>query len=152
MKARASKLGLVPNRELQMPESSFVPDIVLAESDQEFAAMISYALKQGGYRAQVFHTGPEVRDGLLTLPSGDGKRLVILAVDLAGLDGHTVHEQVAMARPGAFMFVFLTTRSSDADQIRAYAAGAVDYLVKPVSVPVLIAKVYVWMRLCSNDG
>jgi len=49
------------------------------------------------------------------------------------------------------MVAFLSTRGGDADQIRAFTAGAVDYLVKPVSIPVLIAKVAVWLPLYTNE-
>ena len=99
---------------------------------------------------QVFYSGPQALKALLALPGETSSRLLILAVDLAGLDGHTLHEQLVQARPDTFLVVFLSSRTSDADQIRAFTAGAVDYLIKPVSVPVLIAKVAVWLHLCAR--
>jgi putative two-component system response regulator len=99
---------------------------------------------------RVFYSGPEALKALLALPAEASLRLLILAVDLAGLDGHTLHEQLVLARPGTFLVVFVSNRSSDADQIRALAAGAVDYLIKPVSIPVLIAKVATWLHLCAR--
>jgi DNA-binding response OmpR family regulator len=73
-----------------------------------------------------------------------------LDIDLPGMDGHTLHEQVRLARPGRFIVAFVSTRDSDADQVRASTAGAVDYLVKPVSIPVLLAKVEIWLQRHSN--
>lgn len=125
-------------------------DLVLLEGDVELANMISLALTSAGYGVQVYNSGPEGLDALLALGADGLQRLVLLAVDLPGMDGHTLHEQLVLSRPGSFIFVFLSARGGDADQIRAYAAGALDYMVKPLSLPVLIAKVRVWLNLRSR--
>lgn len=108
--------------------------------------MVELALRASGYSVQVHHSGPDALDALIALPPDGLSRLVMLAVDLPGLDGHTLHEQLEVARPSAFKVVFLSKRGGDAGQIRAYTAGAIDYLVIPVSLPVLVAKVGVWLR------
>ncbi|MFO1533988.1 MAG: hypothetical protein ABR562_10035, partial [Thermoplasmatota archaeon] len=56
-------------------------------------------------------------DRLIALPVGGAPRLAILAIDLAGMDGHTLHEQLHLACPGRFIVVFLSARDSDADQV-----------------------------------
>jgi two-component system OmpR family response regulator len=124
--------------------------ITLVDDDVEVADMIDFALTSAGYTVQLFYSGPEALDALLALPSDTPQRMVIIAVDLAGLDGHTLHEQLVLARPDTFLVAFLSNRWSDADQIRALTAGAVDYLMKPVSIPVLIAKVTTWLHLCTR--
>jgi len=129
---------------LSIPHAA--PDIVLVEGDTELAGMIELALASSGYTVQVHHSGLDALDALIALPADGVRRLVLLAVDLVGLDGHTLHEQLEIARPGAFIVVFLSNRGGDAGQIRAYTAGAIDYLLIPVSLPVLIAKVGVWLR------
>lgn len=108
--------------------------------------MIEFALTSGGYTVQVHHSGPDGFEALIALAADGSRRLVILDVDLPGLDGHTLHEQLELARPGSFLVVFLSNRGGDAGQIRAYTAGAIDYLMIPISLPVLIAKVGVWLR------
>ena len=108
--------------------------------------MIELALSASGYAVQVHHSGLDALEALIAFPANGPRRLVMLAVDLVGLDGHTLHEQLELARPGAFKVVFLSNRGGDAGQIRAYTAGAIDYLTIPVSLPVLIAKVGVWLR------
>ncbi len=138
-----------PASELPVPRTA--PDIVLVEGDVEVAAMLSFALTSAGYAVQVHTSGPEALEALLALPADGPQRLVILTVDLVGLDGHTLHEQIKRARPESFLVAFLSDRGGDADQIRAFTAGAVDYLVKPVSIPVLIAKVTAWLSLCANN-
>ena len=113
--------------------------------------MIELALTSSGYTVQVHHSGLGGLDALIALPADGSPRLAILAVDLVGLDGHTLHEKLEIARPGAFIVVFLSNRGGDAGQIRAYTAGAIDYLMIPVSLPVLIAKVGVWLRQRATE-
>lgn len=126
--------------------SRTVPLIVLVESDIELAAMIEFALVSAGYSVRTYNSGPEALDELINLARDGHSRLAILSVDLAGLDGHTLHEQLKIESPGSYTVAFLSARGSDADQIRASTAGAIDYLVKPVSLHVLIAKVAVWLK------
>lgn len=138
------------NRTSEQRVSRTARDIVVIEGDAELTAMICLALNAAGYGVQAHHSGPEGLDALMALSNDGLQRLVLLGVDLPGLDGHTLHEQVVLARPGCFLFAFLSVRGGDADQIRAYTAGALDYLVKPVSIPVLVAKVHVWLNLRSR--
>ena len=112
--------------------------------------MLRFGLESAGHRVATYDSAPEALDALLALTTSGLPRLLTLAVDLPGMDGHTLHEQLQLARPGRFIVVFLSGRDSDADQMRALGAGAVDYLVKPVSIPVLIAKVEGWFR-ASGD-
>lgn len=125
------------------------PDVVLVEDDAELAGMIRFGLESAGYSVTTHNSAPEALEALLALSTEGLPRLVTLAVDLPGMDGHTLHEQLRLARPGRFLVVFLSNRGSDADQMRALAAGAVDYLVKPVSIPVLLAKVDGWLRFSN---
>lgn len=144
---RISRPGMSRSRALPLLSiPNDVPDIVLVEEDIELAAMIELALASSGYTVQVHHSGHDGLEALLAIPADGARRLVLLAIDLVGLDGHTLHEQLEIARPGAFMIVLLSSRGGDAGQIRAYTAGALDYLVIPLSLPVLIAKVAMWFR------
>ena len=126
------------------------PDVVLVDDDTELVGMIAFGLESVGYSVATYASGPEAFEALIALPTRGLPRLLALAVDLPGMDGHTLHEQLQLARPGRFVVVFLSARDSDADQVRALTSGARDYLVKPVSIPVLLAKVEVWLRECSD--
>ena len=123
-----------------------VRDIAIVDDDAALVDMIEFALGSSGYSVSRYATGPDALDALLALPPDAAPCLVLLGVDLPGLDGHTLHEQLQLARPGRFIIAFMSDRGGDADQIRALSAGAVDYLVKPISIPVLLAKVEVWRR------
>lgn len=127
------------------------PEIQLVEDDAELAAMLRFAFESWGHRVSVYDSGPRALEALLALPQNGPAHLLLLADDLPGMDGHTLHEQLQGARPGRFVVVFLSVRVSDSEQIRALNAGAVDYIVKPVSIPVLLAKSDVWLRQCIKS-
>lgn len=129
-------------------EAQTTPDIRLVEDDVELAMMLRFAFEAWGHRVTVYDSGPHALDSLLALPQHGPPNLLLLADDLPGMDGHTLHEQLQQARPGRFVVVFLSVRVGDAEQIRALNAGAVDYIVKPISIPVLLAKSDVWLRQC----
>jgi DNA-binding response OmpR family regulator len=128
------------------PEAqSFGEEVIVVEDDRALAEMIAFALQSPGRVVRVYHDGVQALADLVALPDADARRLVLLSVDLGGIDGHTVHERLQALRPGSFIVAFMSARASEADQVRALRAGAVDYLVKPVSIHVLVEKVRVWL-------
>lgn len=122
-----------------------VPDTILVEDDPAFAGMLRFALESAGFHVQTHTDGEEALEALLALDCGARRPLVLLDVDLPGLDGFSLHDRLAESRPGAFRVVFLTVHGSEAEQVRALRAGALDYLVKPLYPRVLVEKVRRWL-------
>ena len=108
--------------------------------------MLRYALESAGFTFLHYATGPQALEGLLALNVGRRAPLVLLDVDLPGLDGFSLHERLRVERPGAYATVFLTARGGEAEQLRAYRAGAIDYLPKPVNLRILMAKIPTWLE------
>jgi DNA-binding response OmpR family regulator/HPt (histidine-containing phosphotransfer) domain-containing protein len=127
-------------------DSTRAPDVVIVEDDPAISDLLEYALRQEGYTFTVLRTGPEALEALRAMPVVALKPLVLLDLDLPGLDGHAVHERLLMDRPRDFVVVFLSAHAGDADQVRALRAGAADYLAKPVSLRVLLSKLPRWVR------
>jgi response regulator RpfG family c-di-GMP phosphodiesterase len=68
--------------------------------------------------------------------------LILLDVVMPGLSGYEVCERLkAHERTRAIPVIFLTGMSSEEDESRGLALGAVDYITKPVSPPILLARV-----------
>ncbi len=124
------------------------PDVVVIEDDGPLQEMILYALRSVGLSARAFSDGPQALEALLAMPApADGRRpLVLLDVDLPGMDGHSLHERLRVQRPGAYGFVFQTVHGGEAEQVRALTNGALDYVVKPLNLRVLLAKIPIWIR------
>ena len=124
------------------------PDVIVIEDDGPLQEMILYALRSAGLSARAFTDGPQALEALLAMPApADGRRpLVLLDVDLPGMDGHSLHERLRVQRPGVYGFVFQTVHGGEAEQVRALTAGALDYVVKPLNLRVLLAKIPMWIR------
>ncbi len=133
------------------PEKLFRSEVILVEDDRELADLICFALESVGVTVMIFNNGVEALDGLVALAEREVRRLVLLSVDIGGIDGHTLHERLVTLRPNKFLVAFMSSRASEADQIRALRGGAIDYLVKPVSMHVLIEKVRVWQTIIAGD-
>ena len=127
-------------------DSTRAPDVIIVEDDEALSDLLEYALKREGYSYQVLRTGPEALDALRALKVGSTKPLILLDFDLPGLDGHAIHERLRVERPRDFVVVFVSVHGGDADQVRALRAGATDYITKPVSLRVLMAKLPRWAR------
>ena len=91
-------------------------------------------------------------DGLIALKAltdydTSGRRpIVLLDVDLPGIDGYTLHERLRVLRPGDYSVIFVTVHHSETDQLRALRAGALDFLAKPVNLRILMAKLTSWTQ------
>jgi DNA-binding response OmpR family regulator len=119
---------------------------VIVEDDEALSDLLEYVLQHEGYTYQVLRTGPAALDALRELKVGSMKPLILLDLDLPGLDGHAIHERLRLERPRDFVIVFMSVHTGDADQVRALRAGAADYLAKPLSLRVLMAKLPRWVR------
>ncbi len=80
--------------------------------------------------------------------------VILLDVRMPGLDGLQTASYInARARTRHIPIIFLTAHAEDVEQVfRAYAAGAVDYVVKPFDPDVLRSKVAVFVELQRERG
>jgi CheY-like chemotaxis protein/HPt (histidine-containing phosphotransfer) domain-containing protein len=121
------------------------PDLIVVEDDPALVDMLAYALGNAGFSFRHYATGPEALAALIALDTGTAHPVILLDIDLPGLDGLTLHERLRAERPDAYATVFLTGRGGEAEQLRAYRAGAMDYLPKPVNMRILMAKIPSWL-------
>jgi DNA-binding response OmpR family regulator/HPt (histidine-containing phosphotransfer) domain-containing protein len=120
------------------------PDVVVVEDDDALAEMEVFALESRGLSWRRFATGPSALEALVRMRAHGRRPIVLLDVDLPGLDGHSLHERLRVERPNVFDVVFVSVHSSEAEQLRALQAGALDYITKPVRMRVLVAKIDSW--------
>lgn len=141
---RVARDSNVPAREWEHDDGAIAPDVIVIEDDVPLADLILFALETKGLSHRHFTDGIAAVEALRHMRVGKRKPLVLLDLSLPGLDGHSLHDRLRSERPGAFDVVFFSARGGEADQLRALQAGALDYLVKPVSLRVLTAKVAAW--------
>jgi len=66
-------------------------------------------------------------------------------VDLPALDGYSIFDELQRDCPGKYRVVFTTVHGSEAEQLRGLEAGAIDYMVKPMSLRVALEKIRRWV-------
>ncbi|MBF0270602.1 MAG: hybrid sensor histidine kinase/response regulator [Magnetococcales bacterium] len=90
-------------------------------------------------------SGPAALELAAASPQPD---LILLDILLPGLDGYGVCERLkADPRTSAIPVIFVTVRTSEEDETRGLDLGAVDYLTKPVSGPIVRARVRTHLAL-----
>jgi len=126
-------------------ESLTVPEIIYVEDDAALAELLEYGLKARGYRFQAYRNGREALRELLALNVEGTHPLLLLDVDLPALDGYSIFDALQRDRPGTYRVVFTTVHGREEEQLRGLEAGALDYLVKPISLRVALEKIKRWV-------
>ena len=121
------------------------PEVIVVEDDPALAGLLEYGLRARGYRFVTFRNGREALDALLALDVGDRQPLLLLDVDLPALDGYSILDTLSRECPGRYRVVFTTVHGDESEQLRGLEAGALDYLVKPISLRVALEKIRRWV-------
>jgi len=129
------------------PPSGNVPEVIVVEDDDTLAELLTFGLEARGYRYVLFRNGREALDQLKLMETKGAERppLLLLDVDLPALDGYSVFEALTQDCPGKFRVVFTTVHGSETEQLRGLEAGAMDYMVKPMSLRVALEKIRRWV-------
>ena len=120
------------------------PEVIVVEDDPALAELLAFGLNTRGYHYKAFRNGREALEYLLALKVGARAPLLLLDVDLPGMDGYSVFERLQRERPNVYRTVFTTVHGAEEEQLRGLEAGAVDYLVKPISLRVALEKIRRW--------
>lgn len=117
-------------------------DVLVVEDDPAIARLLQHALETRGLRHEWVSSG-ERAASLLTGPAPELRaRVVLLDVDLPGLDGLGVLRLMARERMlERTRVIMLTVRTHEAEVVRALELGAFDHVSKPFSVPVLLQRI-----------
>ena len=140
--ARQDRGSLV--RRWRRQEAGQAPDVILIEDDAALSDMVQYVLRSAGLSFRAYANGETALEALLAFRTDGRHPLVLLDVDLPGLDGHGVHDRLRAERPDTYAVVFITGHAGEGDQIRALRAGALDYVPKPVTFRTLASKIPLW--------
>jgi CheY-like chemotaxis protein/HPt (histidine-containing phosphotransfer) domain-containing protein len=124
-----------------------VPEVIVVEDDDTLAELLTFGLEARGYRFLHFRNGREALDALTALDTrgAPSPPLLLLDVDLPALDGYSVFEALQQECPGKYRVVFTTVHGSETEQLRGLEAGAIDYMVKPMSLRVALEKIRRWV-------
>jgi two-component system phosphate regulon response regulator PhoB len=117
--------------------------ILAVEDDEDILELLRYNLAKEGYRVTAVTTGEEgLRLARSTTPD-----LVLLDLMLPGVDGLEVCRSLKMdAKTRLAPIIMLTAKGEEADIVSGLELGAEDYITKPFSTRVLLARVRAVLR------
>jgi len=130
--------------------------ILIADGDPDHLQALA-AILEGRYQLRLARSGAEV---LLLARQEPLPELILLDLHLQGqrpgLDGHDVCRELKrdeLTHPVPVILVSSRRRSRDQDrdqdEVRSFEAGAVDYLARPLSPPVVLARIANQLRLAQ---
>ena len=119
------------------------PRVLVVEDEAALTVLLSYNLEAEGYLVECVERGDEAELRLAEAPPD----LVILDWMLPGVSGLEICRRLrARASTQSLPVIMLTARGEEGERIRGLSVGADDYVVKPFSVPELMARVRALLR------
>lgn len=117
--------------------------ILVVEDEKDIAELIQYNLEREGYTVKIFSTAEEALNILKT----DLPDLILLDLMLPGLDGLETCRLIKQDnRTSSIPIIMLTAKSEESDVVVGLQMGADDYIAKPFSPRILIARVKTILR------
>ena len=135
-------------RKVGRPKARSSPRILVVDDESDLALLLAYNLEAEGYSVESVERGDEAELRL----SENAPDLVILDWMLPGLSGLEICRKLrARENTRTLPVIMLTARGEEAERVRGLSVGADDYVVKPFSLPELMARVRALLRRSSPE-
>ena len=119
------------------------PRVMIVEDEEALTTLLRYNLEAEGYDVDTVARGDEAEIRLRESPPD----LLLLDWMLPGVSGIEICRRLRTRRETELLpVIMLTARGEEGERIRGLATGADDYVVKPFSVPELLARVRALLR------
>jgi len=123
--------------------------VLIVEDESDIARLMKFHLEREGYEAHVASTGRLALEATERLQPG----LIILDIMLPDLDGLEVCRRLKRETATKDIpIVMVTARGEESDVVVGLELGAEDYVTKPFSPRVLVARVKAVMRRRASDA
>ena len=118
--------------------------ILLIEDNPQNSYMTCFLLEHRGHEVTVAQTGPEG----LALAAAQRPDLILLDIQLPGMDGHTVARHLkADPQLRAVPVIAVTSYAMQGDREKCVEAGAEGYIEKPIDPDTFVDEVEQFLRL-----
>ena len=114
--------------------------IALVDDDKNILASVSIAIQAEGYVTRIYSDPQAALDALVETPPD----LAVLDVKMPGMDGLELLRRIREKRE--FPVIFLTSKDDELDEALGLAMGADDYITKPFSQRLLLARIKAILR------
>jgi two-component system phosphate regulon response regulator PhoB len=119
------------------------PRVMIVEDEEPLSLMLRYNLEAEGYQVDTVERGDDAETRLReNIPD-----LLLLDWMLPGVSGIELCRRLrTREQTRSLPIIMLTARGEEQERVRGLATGADDYVVKPFSVPELMARVRAILR------
>jgi two-component system phosphate regulon response regulator PhoB len=125
------------------PHGMTTARILIVEDEEPLTLLLRYNLEAEGYEVDAAGRGDDADLRLKESPPD----LAVIDWMLPGLSGiELIRRLRAREETKQLPIIMLTARGEEAERIRGLATGADDYIVKPFSVPELLARIRALLR------
>ncbi|MEL6741263.1 MAG: response regulator transcription factor [Planctomycetota bacterium] len=116
--------------------------ILVVDDEPDLAELLAYNLQREGFETRVAH------DGLAAIEQieADPPDLVVLDVMMPELSGLEVARRLRHGKHAGLPILMLTAKTEEADEVAGFAEGTDDYMTKPFSMRVLLARIRALLR------
>ncbi|MBM4102957.1 MAG: response regulator transcription factor [Planctomycetes bacterium] len=117
--------------------------ILIVEDEDDVLELIRYNLQKNGYRTDAATTGPIA----LSMAEAVKPDLILLDLMLPGFDGLEVCRNLKKdPKTSTIPIIMVTAKGTEADIVAGLEMGAADYIAKPFSPRVLLARIGAVLR------
>ncbi len=122
------------------PSPTPTQTIALVDDDRNILTTVSIGLQAEGFATRIYTDGPTALKALLDNPPD----LAIFDIKMPRMDGLQLLEQ--LRSKSALPVIFLTSKDEEPDEALGLAMGADDYIAKPFSLRLLVARIRAILR------
>lgn len=123
-------------------------NILVVDDERDIVEMLQYNLEKEGYKVFTARNGKQALEQV--------KRhvdLILLDIMMAEMNGLDVLRELKRSeKTKSIPVLFLTAKSSEIDEVIGLELGAEDYIVKPISMKKLVARVRAVLRREKSEG
>lgn len=124
------------------------PRILIVEDEEALNLLLRYNLESEGFAVDVVERGDEAE----TRVSENPPDLIVLDWMLPGVSGIEICRRIrAKEETKNIPILMLTARGEETERVRGLQTGADDYVVKPFSLPELLARVQALLRRSNPE-
>jgi two-component system, OmpR family, response regulator ChvI len=122
------------------PNSTQPQTIALVDDDRNILTSVSIGLQAEGFATRLYTDGPTALKALLENPPD----LAIFDIKMPRMDGLELLER--LREKSTLPVIFLTSKDEERDEALGLAMGADDYIAKPFSLRLLVARIRAILR------
>ena len=119
--------------------------LALVDDDQNILASVSLALEAEGYEVDTYFDSEQALIGLVQRPPS----LAILDIKMPRMDGTELLSK--LRQKSSLPVIFLTSKDDELDEALGLGMGADDYITKPFSQRLLLARIKAVLRRIGHE-